>query len=365
MLNARLAVMLVVVGCSTPANQEPVPVVAPPTAPAAVLAARRAAPVREPIAPWSLTASDGSGLRLVSIEAKAVIEGPLAFTELHLRFANPEDRVREGTFAITLPSGATVSRFAMAEDGHFKEAEVVAKELARRAYDDFVHRGIDPAILEKAAGNEFTARVFPIPAHDTKHLVISYSQELTDGYVLPLAGLPVVDDVSVALDAVRPDGTHQTQTLKRARWQPDRDFVADVVTPAAVATGTLVAAAFEAEPNAPAAADRPTALTILVDTSASRALGFRRYLEHVRALVHELAARYDQLAVEVVAFDQETRSMYTGLAKDFGDAEVAMLFWYLMGIAMVVSETTSEGCMTEGKAGAPRPTSVAGPPPLH
>lgn len=50
---------------------------------------------------------------------------------------------------------------------------------------------------------------------------------------------------------------------------------------------------------------------------------------------------------------------------NFGDAEVAMLFWYLMGIAMVVSETTSEGCMTEGKAGAPYPTSVAGPPPLH
>jgi len=323
MLNARLVVTLVVVGCSAPATQEPVPVVAPPTAPAAVLNARRAAPVREPIAPWSLTASDGSGLRLVSIEAKAVIEGPLAFTELHLRFHNPEDRVREGTFAITLPPNATVSRFAMAEDGHFKEAEVVAKALARRAYDDFVHRGIDPAILEKAAGNEFTARVFPIPAHDSKHLVISYSQELTDGYLLPLTGLPTIDDVSVALDAVRPDGTHQTQTLKQAHWQPDHDFVADVVTPAAVATGTLVAGAFEVEPNVAAAADRPTALTVLVDTSASRAPGFRRYVERVRTLVHELAARYDQLAVEVVAFDQETRSMYRGLAKDFGDAQVA------------------------------------------
>ncbi len=34
--------------------------------------------------PWSLTASDGSGLALARVEAKAVFEGPLAYTELHL-----------------------------------------------------------------------------------------------------------------------------------------------------------------------------------------------------------------------------------------------------------------------------------------
>src|SRR3954462_4770766 len=34
--------------------------------------------------PWSLTASDGSGLLLTRVDARAVVEGPLAFTELHL-----------------------------------------------------------------------------------------------------------------------------------------------------------------------------------------------------------------------------------------------------------------------------------------
>ena len=329
MLPVRLVLALVVLGCSSPAPQPPDPepgpaVVAPPCAPPAVLQTRRAVPVREPIAAWSLTASDGSGLQVVAIEAKAVIEGPLAFTELHLHFENPEDRVREGTFAITLPTRAAVSRFAMVEDGHVKEAEVVPKALARRAYDDLLHRGIDPAILEAAAGNQFTARVYPIPAHATKHLVISYSQELADeGYLLPLRGLPQIEDVSVTLDAVRPDGSHQTQTLREHRWQPDRDFVANVVTPSAVATGRLVAGAFEVDPDAAAAADRPTALTILVDTSASRAPGFRRYLDKLRTLVGDLAARYDPLAVDVVAFDQEARTMYSGPARDFGDAQIA------------------------------------------
>src|SRR6185436_17722347 len=152
------------------------------------------------------------------------------------------------------------------------------------------------------------------------------SQELAaTGYLLPLSGLPRIDDVSVTLDAVRSDGSHQTQTLRERGWQPDRDFVADVATPSAVAAGALVAGTFEIDPDTAAAADRPAAIALLVDTSASRAPGFRRYLDRIRALVDRLAERYDPLAVEVVAFDQEARSMYSGPARGFGDAQIAAL----------------------------------------
>src|SRR5947207_15472750 len=59
-------------------------------------------------APVSLTSSDGTGLRIVSLRARAVVSGPLAFTELHLAFRNAQPRVIEGQFAITLPPGAAV-----------------------------------------------------------------------------------------------------------------------------------------------------------------------------------------------------------------------------------------------------------------
>ncbi len=160
MRNAWFWLALVVAGCSSHKNPPPAPSTEPP--PQSAIKPTRSAPRREPIAPWSLTASDGSGLELVSVDARAVIEGPLAFTELHLKFRNPEPREREGTFSITLPARAAVSRFAMFEDGRYKEAEVVAKALARRAYDDALHAGIDPAILEKGAGNQFTAKVYVI-----------------------------------------------------------------------------------------------------------------------------------------------------------------------------------------------------------
>ena len=100
----------------------------------------------------------------MSLSADAAIDDPLAFTELHLTFRNPENRVREGRFRITLPSGATISRFAMRIGDRWQEGEVVEQQAARVAYEDFLHHKQDPALLEAEAGNEFSARVFPIPA---------------------------------------------------------------------------------------------------------------------------------------------------------------------------------------------------------
>jgi hypothetical protein len=323
MRNAWFGLALVV-GCSSHEEQaRPEPRAVEPPQPRVAMKAKRSAPQREPIAPWSLTASDGSGLRLVAVDARAVIEGPLAFTELHLRFHNPEPREREGTFTITLPARAAVSRFAMFEDGRYKEAEVVAKALARRAYDDALHAGIDPAILEKGAGNQFTAKVYPIAASSEKEIVLSYSQELTGaGYVLPLAGFPTIDDIAVSLV----DGDKHRHELREKRWQPDRDFFADVETVSAIESdGGVVAAAFDLQPTGAQTTDPPASLAVFVDTSASRAPGFARYVARVRTFVNALATRYPGVAIALVAFDQETKLAFIGDAAQLGDAEVAAL----------------------------------------
>ncbi|MEO7734388.1 MAG: VIT domain-containing protein, partial [Kofleriaceae bacterium] len=187
-----------------------------------LFAATSRQPVRDVAPPWSLTASDGSGLLLTRVDAKAVVEGPLAFTELHLYFHNPEARIREGTFSITLPTGAAVSRFAMESNGQYLEAEVVEKQLARRAYEDFLHRKQDPALLEKGEGNQFTARVFPIPASGDKHLVISFSQQVTPGhYTLPLRGLAKSERVDVQVQVRGASGGIAQQTLSERNWTPD------------------------------------------------------------------------------------------------------------------------------------------------
>jgi hypothetical protein len=284
-------------------------------------------PAGEVAPPWSLTASDGSGLRLTRVDAKAVVEGPLAFTELHLYFHNPEARTREGTFSITLPAGAAVSRFAMESNGQFMEAEVVEKQLARRAYEDFLHRRQDPALLEKAEGNQFSARVFPIPAGADKHLVISYSQEVSPGhYTLPLRGLARSERVDVRVQVRGRTGGVAEQTLSERNWTPDRDVVVDgasIGAPAAIAAGELAVARVRVE--LPDAAARPVAVTILVDTSASRGLGFAAEARAVHQLVDELARAYGgALPVQVVAFDQTTAPLYDGRADKISGLEAAL-----------------------------------------
>ncbi len=211
----------------------------------------------------------------------------------------------------------------MENDGAWMEAEVVEKQLARRAYDDFLHRRQDPALLEKAEGNQFTAKVFPIAGNADKHIVISYSQELAGSrYVLPLRGLPRTARVDIELASLSPSGAPITQQLHQRDWTPDRDFLSDAPGAAlAVAAGNLVATQVAAV--APGtASEPPKALTLLVDTSASRALGYDGYVRSVRALIDKLAARYGaKLPLEVVAFDQDHQSIYRGPASGWGDAE--------------------------------------------
>jgi hypothetical protein len=286
--------------------------------------------VAAPEAPMSLTASDGTGLALARLEARVVIEGPLAFTELHLRFDNPEDRVREGRFAIALPPGAAISRFAMAIDGRWMEAEMVERQAARRAYEDFLHRKQDPALLEKQAGNEFQARVFPIPARASKDLIVAYSQELASArapYVLPLRGLPVVGEVEATARVMRPGGPApgwDDVVLRQRGWKPDRDFAVDISDQAAaVQSGDLVA--IRVAPELGAATDAPAALTILVDTSASRALGFDRQIAAVGELVAQLRAAHGDLGLRVAAFDQDVLPIFDGPASGFGAAQIEAL----------------------------------------
>jgi hypothetical protein len=274
--------------------------------------------------PIGLTASDGTGLRLAELEARAIVEEPLAFTELHLVFDNPEDRRLEGTFSITLPDGAAISRFAMRVGEGWQEGEVVEKKAAREAYEDFLHRRQDPALLEQAGGNQFSARVFPIPPRGRKELIVSYSQELPRGrpYVLPLRGLPELGklDVSVTLGGQRAP----VEELRRAAFTPTADFQLDarhLKGGPGLRSGNLVLA--RVTPIGTALPDPLGATLVLVDTSASRALGFEEQLALVDRLVRRLAeSAGPDTPLTVACFDQTTDPVFEGSAGAWGDGEV-------------------------------------------
>lgn len=286
-------------------------------------------------APYSLTAADGTGLKLVALEARAVVDGPLAFTELHLTFQNPQPRTIEGHFKVTMPDGAAISRFAMKIGDKWMEGEVVEKQAARRAYEDALHRRQDPALLEQDAGNSFRARVFPIPANGQKELIISWSHELVaqgEAYRLPLAGLPTVDRLTLTALTAAPKGAGGPQTslggetsryqvtkVEKKSWAPEQDWVVfggDLPAAGdALRAGNLAVVRFVV-PGGDTPEDLKSAV-VLFDTSASRALGFAQRLEALEALVRKLAD-IGIGQVEVIAFDQYTESVYSGAPSGFG-----------------------------------------------
>jgi len=310
---ASLALVILAACHAAPSAKNPEPQ-AVETDPAS---ARVAYAVEE--SPISLTASDGTGLGLAAIEARAVVDGPLAFTELHLTFENPNDRVLEGTFRIALPNGASLGRFAMRIDGKWQEGEVVELAAARQAYEDFLHRRQDPALMEKAAGNEFSARVFPIPARGKKEIVVAYASELKGGrYALPLKGLPAVESLDVDVQVI---GGKPMRVAKQG--VAPADVVVDVpgADTSGVRNGEL--AIVRVRPQATSAPEPLGSAVVLVDTSASRALGFDAQVDLVGRLVDRIGKNNGD--VVVAAFDQTTSLVYEGKASGFGSRELGKL----------------------------------------
>ncbi|WP_411823082.1 VIT domain-containing protein [Leptospira sp. 'Mane'] len=260
-------------------------------------------------APLSLTASDGAGLVLKSYESNTVLDGFFAFTEIKLSFYNPEDRQREGRFRIALPDNAHLARFAMKIGNDWQEGEVVEKEKAVRVYEDFLHRRQDPALLESDAGNEFSARVFPITAKSEKNIIISYSTTLSSFppvYTLPIKGLPKIEDFKtrVIFDEQEfgskndfftetPEGKVSSKkiiSLQKKNFKPSDDirFEHKIKGNLISQKENLFAAEFvpiQEDQGQKTAIDN---LVVLVDTSASAALQFPQTLDKLEKLLSGL-----------------------------------------------------------------------------
>ena len=265
--------------------------------------------------PAELTASDGTGLTLEKLRVRGVVEGPLAFSELHLTFRNPTDRRLEGRFQLALPPGAAVSRFAMKIAGAWMEAEVVERARAQEVYESHLHQRVDPAMLEHEAGNRFSARVFPIEPGEAKEILVSYSHELTDPeqpYRVPLVGLPRLESLEIAVRV----GDRLIRRSERS-IVPVRDFQAPVPATRAdgLKSGQLVVARV-----APAIAGERAPLSdllVLVDTSSSIGRALPDRAADVAALARTLAAeRGPDFHLAVAAFDQTLDPLFDGRAAD-------------------------------------------------
>ncbi len=179
------------------------------------------------------------------------IEGQIATTEVDQVFVNELPYELEGTYMFPLPDGAAISDFAMFVDDRKVEGRLLDQDEARRIYEEIVREQKDPALLQYVGRNAFQARIYPIPAHGEKRVVIRYSEVLRAEaglvrYLYPLdterfSSKPIAD-VSIHVDirtpqplkalyspshavAVERDGErHAVVSFEEHNTKPDRDF---------------------------------------------------------------------------------------------------------------------------------------------
>jgi len=131
-------------------------------------------------------------MQLQDLSIDILVVGQTAVTTMEMTFYNPNSRVMEGEFEFPLSNGQEVSRFALDINGKLREGVVVDKALGRKAFEDIARRNVDPGLLEKTEGNNFRARVYPMPRRGTRKILIAFEQELSqkngqDFYFLPIA----------------------------------------------------------------------------------------------------------------------------------------------------------------------------------
>ena len=130
--------------------------------------------------------------RPIVLETAAVeveVNGGLAQTTVELTFRNPNARDLEGELQFPLHEGQQISAFALDIDGRMRAAVPVPKAQGQAVFEAIERRRVDPALLEKTEGNHFRLRVYPIPAHGTRRVRLSYVEALRpdgDGRRLPL-----------------------------------------------------------------------------------------------------------------------------------------------------------------------------------
>ena len=146
-------------------------------------AAPRARPDTGVLIPKDSEAPDPSVLSLDEMRVEVTIDNGDAHVHIVQIFANHTEKIQEGTYRFALPTGSTVSDFAVWDGPVRIPAVILERKRAEQIYEQAKSQAIDPGLLkmgERTAGDGddqnprqaavFTAQIVPIPAYGTKRL---------------------------------------------------------------------------------------------------------------------------------------------------------------------------------------------------
>lgn len=245
-----------------------------------------------------------SGVSFGRVKIAVKIEGGFAYTEVEQELVNEGGAQLEAIASFHAPLGGVIARLGLWVEDRLIEAEVVERKRAAEVYEGIVRRSRDPALLEQDPSGFVKLRVFPVPAHGARRVVVGYVQPLERregryhfelGLRLP-DGAPTVGEISTELELVGIDaaqvGFSPDQPVAivepsvkgtRVRWQGSLSRTADFRMSFAAAQEQLTTfvpakakgmerfVAVRVTPDVPSPPPQRDASVWLIDTSAGQA----------------------------------------------------------------------------------------------
>ena len=150
----------------------------------------------------TLSNSNLQPIRLTTINIETEIISSIAISTYELIFFNPNSSILEGQLRFSLLDGQKVVDYALEINGIYRHASVVTKSKGKQAYENTIRRRIDPALLEKTIGNNFSTRLYPLPANGYKRVKITVQEILHSTnnqlqYLIPFLPEDTLDKLSI------------------------------------------------------------------------------------------------------------------------------------------------------------------------
>jgi Ca-activated chloride channel family protein len=136
--------------------------------------------------PTDKQAPDPAILSLTEMQVDIHIDNGDARVWVRQVFTNHTNRPQEGNYQFALPSGTTVSDFAVWDGPVRIPAVILERKRAKAIYQELKSQAIDPGLLEQGERTAdearrsaiFSAHIVPIPAYGTKRLEIEYHERI-------------------------------------------------------------------------------------------------------------------------------------------------------------------------------------------
>lgn len=125
-----------------------------------------------------------SSYKIESIDVQAKLADQIARVQVSQKFTNTGSVPLEVCFVFPLPYDGAIDRLTLLVDGKEYEAKLLAKEEARRRYEEIVRKNRDPALLEWVGSGMFQSSVFPVPPGASRTVTLRYSQLCRKNYGL-------------------------------------------------------------------------------------------------------------------------------------------------------------------------------------